>query len=255
MSHESFSASLENLPPLRDNIRFNSVTHCAAKMLVESRVIVLSKFFSPEQAEDIKTSTRRLLVAHAPLRAFRKLLEKAVQDPTKLPQPLRRSPLLVPLAKSAVLGASTQRSIEWIEDVNDRLYAFPVIQDEYGSRVHPLNHGLLNLTRKGKWFAKHQDSPGVRGFGFACQTADTLWHVEPSLTHPDEEDFTFETHAGDVVILRERTQDLDPSTIINRGEGFDKYVSDGSVVHTGLNLDPHNLRYTLNLFSTELLEV
>jgi hypothetical protein len=255
MSSESFSAPVKGLPPRRDDIKFDTLAADAAEMLAKARLIVLTNFFDAEQTAAIKASTRRLLVAHAPIRAFRKLLDKTVQDSVTLPRLLRRAPLQVQLAKSAILGASTRAAIEQVEAVNAELYEFPVLEELYGSSVHELSHGLLNLTPKGKWFAKHQDSKGVRGFGFACQTADTLWHVEPSLTHPDEEDFTFETHAGDVVVLRERIADLDPVTVVNRGVGFDEYIEDGSVVHTGLNLDPNRLRYTLNLFSTEFMEV
>lgn len=182
------------------------------------------------------------------------MLDKSVKDAATLPRLLRRAPLQVPLARSAILGASTQSAIGQIEAVNTELYGYPAIEEIYGSQVHELTHGLLNLTPKGKWFAKHQDSQGVRGIGFACQTADTMWHVQPILTKPEKNDFTFQTHAGDVVVLTERAHDLKPDTIVCRGLGFDTYALDGSVVHTGLNQD-QGRRYTLNLFSAEFMEV
>ncbi len=253
MSKESFIKSPEDLPPLRDDVRFGQLTDEAIAVLATDRIAVV-KLFEDREAAAIRRNVRAILTAHAPIRAIRKLIDKTIGQPESLPAFLRRKPLQIPIDSTSIFSVPTNKAIGQLEGLNASLYNHKPLSDVYGTAPHPLTNALLNRTPRGKWFAQHQDSQGVRGFGFAVQTAETLWHAQPSLTISGSEDFTFRTHPGDVVIIRERVGDIDPDQPLPIGQGFDTFVPDGSVVHTGLNLSDTVGRYTLNLFSTEFNE-
>jgi len=248
MSHPLRQAGLESLPPLRDDVRRPELS---AEALIRDRVFIVANFLSAEEAERVRRNARNVLTVHAPIRAFRKLLETQISNPDDLPRILQRRPLQLP-THSPIFSAATRKAIARIESLNNELYQIPEVAEIYGQEAHLVTHGLFVRVRKGRAFDRHQDSLGCRGFGFSIQTSPTVWHLEPSLTDPDQEDFTAQTQPGDLVVIRERAGSLENDSI-PIGYGFDQFDPRGSIVHTGYNTSGR-MRYSLNLFSTEIME-
>lgn len=238
----------EALPPSRDDVR---APELSTEVLLRDRLFIIANFLSPEQAEGVRRNARNVLTVHAPIRAFRKLLDTQISKPSALPRILQRRPLQLP-PHSRIFSAAASSAIDKIEELNEALYQEPEVAEVYGSEAHLLTHGLFVRVHRGRAFKRHQDSLGTRGFGFSIQTSPTLWHLQPSLTYPDQEDFTAETQPGDLVVICERADDLENDTL-PLGYGFDKFDPRGSVVHSGYNLD-NRMRYSLNMFSTEIME-
>lgn len=245
--------SYEGLPPIRSDLRFDSFDTEACRALMQDRLIVLSNFFSPPESESIRKTVRNILTLHAPVRIVRKVLNKVFPEQAYLPKILRRKPLSVDLNHQTLFLDEAKAAVEKVQKFNSSLYQHPTVAAVYGANPHDLTDALFVRTRIEDWFAEHQDSQGVRGFGYAMQTDRTLWRISPGKTNLSTPDFCFETFPGDLVVLRERAGELDASDPLVLGQGFDNFADDGSMVHTGLNL-ADRVRYTLNLFSVQYKE-
>ena len=249
-SAERTRGGVDILPEPREDIYFENLDNSAAEKLAEAGVIVLTNFLDRGTTDDVRLSARNRILVASPMLLGRRILSDLTPDSIDLPRIFRRKALTQRIHSRLPFKTGVEMVLHGVEGINDQLYTFPVLSNIYGDEPYSLTDIIINKTPSENWFPEHQDAPSIRGFGFAIQTEDTLWHVMAQKTNPESRDFIFSTAPGDLVVLRQRVREWHDEAVFAPSEVGERYYIDGSVVHRGMNLS-ERARYNISLFSVE----
>ncbi len=246
-------------PDKTESISFNDVKEETVPVLLEEGVVVIKGLVSAVYLDGIKKAFHSSRRHDLPRRISGKLMALSGMGNTKLYKNTRVSDIAYDPTNLPKYMQSAQPVLSTIIDLNSKFFENTLISDIYGIRTLNLAHFFVSPA-DGPAIGEHQDSQGATGLAFAPQTQPTLWHIHRFIQRgnfdgtsipPFPVDFSFNTEAGDVVVLAERRGRC-PDKVEFR-EGTSRYYRDGSRIHSGENLTGLD-RYGMGVFHQEIME-
>ncbi len=242
---------MESIPDRTNELSFDKVDDNAVNTLLAVGVVVMKNVVSAEGLSGIATAYKQSRRLALPRRLTARAIAVAGAGDSALYNTIKAKPVESRLPGFPLHMRSARQALTEVNQLHGQLFEHPAIQQRYPGAVD-LNQAAFPINVGSEAFPLHQDTQGVSGLGYAVQPTRTRWQIHEVMDRkPGPISFTFDTEPGDTTVLLER-QGPEPKQM-QAEQGYYDMAPDGSLPHSGINLEARN-RYGIGLFHLDYIE-